>query len=463
MGRPGVPERLLHRDLPARLPLRRPGARDRLPAQRRLPPPRGPRRRARPPCARRLGHRARQAGHPLRPHLARQPLRQVGPLPVRDEARPRAHVPPVQETTRAAHPGPPARRGQRRHLDVRRLRPQRLALPGHQRPLPRRRRPRHRLLLGDVRLRQHRPADDLLHPRPRGLPRRPARLLLRLRGRGARAAAHPHDRGHRRPRRPRHGRRRPRRTVRGVPRAKFAVPRGRPRVRPVRRPVPLGRLADAQQVLLAPQLPQPLTLAGLPPRSRRGGLRRHPRRHRAARRSPGSCAPSSSRTRRSTRSGSPGGCCAVDGPDRDRDRRLLRLHPRRGAGRPRGARGLHRRRGGTPCPSTCGAPTTCSCAPRASTRSSTRGPRDVEDLRADFHRRADELLPLISTAHGPPGTAALRARGRLLGRRRAHGAGRPRRGAAGRRVALVRHLRHLPRASSARAASSPTTTTSTSG
>ena len=80
-----------------------------------------------------------------------------GPLPVRDEARPRADVPPVQGRRGAPHPRSPARREQRRHLDVRWLRPQRLVLPGHQRPLPRRRRPRHRLLLGDVRLRQHRP------------------------------------------------------------------------------------------------------------------------------------------------------------------------------------------------------------------------------------------------------------------------------------------------------------------
>ena len=30
------------------------------------------------------------------------------------------------------------------------------------------------------------------------------------------------------------------------------------------------------------------------------------------------------------------------------------------------------------------------------------GATDIEDLRADFHRRADELLPLISTAQGRP-------------------------------------------------------------
>ena len=74
VGRARVPEPVLHRHLPAGLPLRRPGARDRLPAQRRLPPPRGPGRahgRGAPPAR----HRAREAGHPLRADLAGQPVR----------------------------------------------------------------------------------------------------------------------------------------------------------------------------------------------------------------------------------------------------------------------------------------------------------------------------------------------------------------------------------------------------
>ena len=49
VGRPGVPERVLHRDLPAGLPLRRPGPRDRVPPQRRLPPAARTGRRAPPP------------------------------------------------------------------------------------------------------------------------------------------------------------------------------------------------------------------------------------------------------------------------------------------------------------------------------------------------------------------------------------------------------------------------------
>ena len=51
-----------------------------------------------------------------------------------------------------------------------------------------------------------RQADALLHVRPRRVPRRDARLLLRLRGRGARTAARDHGRGGRRARGPRRGR-----------------------------------------------------------------------------------------------------------------------------------------------------------------------------------------------------------------------------------------------------------------
>ena len=49
----------------------------------------------------------------------------------------------------------------------------------------RRRRARDRLFVDDRRLRQHRPADALLHLRPRGLSRRDPRLLRRLRDDGA--------------------------------------------------------------------------------------------------------------------------------------------------------------------------------------------------------------------------------------------------------------------------------------
>ena len=61
--------------------------------------------------------------------------------------------------------------------------------PDGDRAAARGRRAGHRLLVDDVRLRQHRPADALLHVRPRRVPRRDPRLLLRLRRQGARAAA----------------------------------------------------------------------------------------------------------------------------------------------------------------------------------------------------------------------------------------------------------------------------------
>ena len=266
VGRPGVPERVLHRDLPPGLPLRRPGPRDRVPPQRRLPPARG----AGGAHRRRCGaarHRAGEAGHPLRPDVARQPVRQGGPLPVLDEARPRADVPAVQGRRRAPHPRAPAGRRQRRHLDVRWLRPQRVALPRHQRPLPRRRRARHRLLLGDVRLRQHRSPDAVLHPRPRGLPRRPARLLHRLRGRGPGAAAHAT--------RPRSSTPSPtstgwrpttpsatRRSARSSPPSRTGGP-------PPGSSTSSSRTArDAQQVVLPPELPQPVALTRVPVRRR---------------------------------------------------------------------------------------------------------------------------------------------------------------------------------------------------
>ena len=70
-----------------------------------------------------------------------------------------------------------------------RLRHQRDSLSGHLRALPRQRRAGDGLLVGDVRFRADRQAHAVLHLRPRGLPRQPARLLLRLRGRGPGPAA----------------------------------------------------------------------------------------------------------------------------------------------------------------------------------------------------------------------------------------------------------------------------------
>ena len=204
VGHVGVPERLLLRDPEPSLPLRRRGPRDRLPAQRHLPPARARRAAGRGDPAP-AGPAGGQAGHPLRPDLARQRLRRVRALPVHHEARPRAHVPRVRARLRAPHPGSPAG-GVRGGLDhVRRLRAQRVELSGHPRPVPRCRRAGDRLLVGDVRLRQHRPPDRLLHLGPRAVPRQPARLLLRLRGGGARppaARVEPGDRRAGAPRRP---------------------------------------------------------------------------------------------------------------------------------------------------------------------------------------------------------------------------------------------------------------------
>ena len=114
-------------------------------------------------------------------------------------------------------------------------------------------------------------------------------------------------------------------------------------------------------------------------------------------------------------------------------------------GRPRGARGVHRRPAPRACPSTCGAPTTCSCGPPASTPSSMPAPATSRPLRADFREHADALLPLISTAQGEPSGPVSDREGDFSVDDAAHRAARPRRGAAGAAVALVRHLGHLPR------------------
>ena len=138
---------------------------------------------ARRPCAQSLGCRSDARG-PLRADLARLEL--VRP-PARRRRRSadalRRRATRFLLRTASACAGAPSSDELRRSCD-RRLRP-----PGHPRALPRRRRARDRLLVGDVRLRGHGQADALLHLRPRGVPRRDPRLLLRLRGRGARAAA----------------------------------------------------------------------------------------------------------------------------------------------------------------------------------------------------------------------------------------------------------------------------------
>ena len=132
---------------------------------------------------------------------------------------------------------------------------QRLRLHRRPRALPGGGRPDHRLLVGDVRLRDHRQADALLHLRPRVLPGRDARLLLRLRGRGAGAALPDHRRGDRGARRARPLARALRRSLRGVRRA-LLLARGRPRGGARRRPGlrgggPMSAAASTRVVVLA--------------------------------------------------------------------------------------------------------------------------------------------------------------------------------------------------------------------
>ena len=321
------------------------------------------------------------------------------------------------------------------------------------------RRPGHRLLLGDVRLRQHRPADAVLHPRPRGLPRRPARLLLRLRGRGARARCSPT--------RPRSSTRSPTSTGSrpSTPGATTRSGRSSPRSRTAGPPpgssTGSSRTApDAQQVLLAPQLPQPVALAGLPARRRRCGVRGHARRHRAPVDRPARAHPV--RRRRDEVRLPPRrlGAAPRLAEGRDRHRRLLRLHPRRRAGRPRGAGGVHR-----PPP---GRPARAPVAGRRPVRAGGPHPRPAR-RRGSRHRGAARRLPgarrRAAAAHQPragravgPGRPTARATSRSTtpappwptSRRRCRwssGAGTSSPAPSS--------------ASCARAASSPTTTTST--
>ena len=88
------------------------------------------------------------------------------------------------------------------------------AYPGRHRADARRRRPPHRLLVDDGRLREHRPADAVLHVRPRRVRGRDPRLLpRRLRRHRARPAAAHDRRGGRRAAGPRRRARRSTRTA----------------------------------------------------------------------------------------------------------------------------------------------------------------------------------------------------------------------------------------------------------
>ncbi len=129
---------------------------------------RGPRR-GRPAAARAPRHPRGRADGALRADVPRPDHRSPRPLPARPASRPRA--PAIGRRRRHGDPVPQAplrhRPGAR---DDRRLRPRRLQLSGRDRAAACRRRADHRLLVDDVRLRQHGPPDALLHLRPRDLP-----------------------------------------------------------------------------------------------------------------------------------------------------------------------------------------------------------------------------------------------------------------------------------------------------
>ena len=121
--------------------------------------------------AQRLGVAARRARRALRADLARRPRRDRRlPRPGDFAARCRRTTCCSCAATPARSPsGRPACRAARRRHELSRRR----------RPHARGRRARHGLLVDDVRLRGHRQTDGVLHPGPRPLQRRPARLLLR--------------------------------------------------------------------------------------------------------------------------------------------------------------------------------------------------------------------------------------------------------------------------------------------
>src|SRR3954453_9589124 len=146
------------------------------------------------PC-RRAGTAGPRRGRPAVARTPRDPRGRAHRALCPDLPRP-GHRPPRALPARPA-PGhrAPARGGLRRHgdpvsqaplcdrpgaRDRRRLRARRIRLPRRDRDPARGRRVGYRLLVDDVRLRQHRPADAFLHLRPRHLPRRGPRLLLRL-------------------------------------------------------------------------------------------------------------------------------------------------------------------------------------------------------------------------------------------------------------------------------------------
>ena len=166
-----------------------------------------------------------KTGRPVHPDVARGPPRRRREAGLRAAAGPgRVHRPPRRRPRPAAAPALHGLRSARAGGPARSAR--RVLPPRHQRPVPRGRRHGHRLLLDDVRLRDHRQADAVLHLRPRALPRRAPRLLLRHRGGRAGTAGAHHRPARRCDRRPGRGATPVRRVVRALPQPVLS-PRGR--------------------------------------------------------------------------------------------------------------------------------------------------------------------------------------------------------------------------------------------
>ncbi|CAA9531455.1 MAG: CDP-glycerol:poly(glycerophosphate) glycerophosphotransferase, partial [uncultured Solirubrobacteraceae bacterium] len=224
LGLPDLAQPDEHAAAAPRLSLRPRRRRDRLSAQRRPQRPR-PRRAARGP-ARRARDRRRQDGRALRADLARRRGVRRG----RQGVSPRLRHRRVHRAARR-RPRPAAAPALHAHGALRARRAsggaRRVLSSRHRSAVPRRRRSRHRLLVDDVRLRDHGPPDPVLHLRPRRLPGTPAGLLLRLRTGRARSAAG-HDAGRAGcAARPGRRQRAPRGALCGVSRA-VLPPRGRP-------------------------------------------------------------------------------------------------------------------------------------------------------------------------------------------------------------------------------------------
>ncbi len=200
VGRDGLPEPVRHRGVPQRLRLRGPGARGRVPPQRRAARPR--RRRAPHPGAGPPGPGRRATGWCSTPRPGGST--RASATPSRCTSTPRPWCGPSGRRGAGARALQLHHAGRRVHRPP--AHPRRHAPPRRRRPLPGRGRTGDRLLVGDVRLRADRPARPAAGARPRAVPRRRARLLLRRGDPLPGSAGRDHRRGGRRADRP--GRRR---------------------------------------------------------------------------------------------------------------------------------------------------------------------------------------------------------------------------------------------------------------